>query len=173
MVFSSILQNDGPKPKKIWVKWGTKHTLNYFPLWPWTAPIRCTCSTTAQVVRSNFLWRKLSSHTPRCTSYFLCSTITNVLRVFEQTNVEAKDVNGHIPWPSPPSPPWTSHRCRPRHAASKIRVFNSSTSAPWMRTLPDRVPRHATPPRGTVWTRAEPDLRRHAIHGPSYVSCSG
>jgi hypothetical protein len=28
MVFSSILQNDGPKPKKIWVKWGTKHTYN-------------------------------------------------------------------------------------------------------------------------------------------------
>jgi hypothetical protein len=27
MVFSSILQNDGPKPKIFWVKWGTKHTL--------------------------------------------------------------------------------------------------------------------------------------------------
>jgi hypothetical protein len=26
MVFSSILQNDGPKPKILWVKWGTKHT---------------------------------------------------------------------------------------------------------------------------------------------------
>jgi hypothetical protein len=28
MVFSSILQNDGPKPKIFWVKWRTKHTLN-------------------------------------------------------------------------------------------------------------------------------------------------
>jgi hypothetical protein len=28
MVFSSILQNDEPKPKKFWVKWGTKHTLS-------------------------------------------------------------------------------------------------------------------------------------------------
>jgi hypothetical protein len=28
MVFSFILQNDGPKPKIFWVKWGTKHTLN-------------------------------------------------------------------------------------------------------------------------------------------------
>jgi hypothetical protein len=27
MVFSSILQNDGPKPKIFWVKWETKHTL--------------------------------------------------------------------------------------------------------------------------------------------------
>jgi hypothetical protein len=27
MVFSSILQNDKPKPKHFWVKWGTKHTL--------------------------------------------------------------------------------------------------------------------------------------------------
>jgi hypothetical protein len=24
MMFSSILQNDGPKPKNFWVKWGTK-----------------------------------------------------------------------------------------------------------------------------------------------------
>jgi hypothetical protein len=30
MVFSSILQNDGLKPKIFWVKWGTKHTLNTF-----------------------------------------------------------------------------------------------------------------------------------------------
>jgi hypothetical protein len=29
MVFSSILQNDGPKPKKFWMKWGTKHTLGW------------------------------------------------------------------------------------------------------------------------------------------------
>jgi hypothetical protein len=28
MVFSSILQNGGPKPKFFWGKWGTKHTLN-------------------------------------------------------------------------------------------------------------------------------------------------
>jgi hypothetical protein len=28
MVFSSILQNDGSKPKNFWVKWETKHTLN-------------------------------------------------------------------------------------------------------------------------------------------------
>jgi hypothetical protein len=28
MVFSSILQNDGPKSKIFWVKWETKHTLN-------------------------------------------------------------------------------------------------------------------------------------------------
>jgi hypothetical protein len=28
VVFSSILQNDGPKPKIFWVKWGTKHTLS-------------------------------------------------------------------------------------------------------------------------------------------------
>jgi hypothetical protein len=28
MVFSSILQNDGPKPKIFWVNWGTKHTPN-------------------------------------------------------------------------------------------------------------------------------------------------
>jgi hypothetical protein len=27
MIFSSILQNDGPKPKIFWVKWVTKHTL--------------------------------------------------------------------------------------------------------------------------------------------------
>jgi hypothetical protein len=26
IVFSSILQNDGLKPKFFWVKWGTKHT---------------------------------------------------------------------------------------------------------------------------------------------------
>ena len=26
MMFSSILQNDGPKPKIFWMKWGTKHT---------------------------------------------------------------------------------------------------------------------------------------------------
>jgi hypothetical protein len=26
MVFSFILQNDGPKPKKFWVKWETTHT---------------------------------------------------------------------------------------------------------------------------------------------------
>jgi hypothetical protein len=30
MVFSSILQNEGPKPKIFWVKWETKHTL-YIP----------------------------------------------------------------------------------------------------------------------------------------------
>jgi hypothetical protein len=29
MVFSFILQNDGPKPKNFWVKWGTKHTLSW------------------------------------------------------------------------------------------------------------------------------------------------
>jgi hypothetical protein len=28
MVFNSILQNDGPKPKFFWIKWGTKHTLS-------------------------------------------------------------------------------------------------------------------------------------------------
>jgi hypothetical protein len=28
MVFSSILQNDEPKPKIFWMKWGSKHTLN-------------------------------------------------------------------------------------------------------------------------------------------------
>jgi hypothetical protein len=27
MVFSSILQNDGQKPKKFWMKWGTKRNL--------------------------------------------------------------------------------------------------------------------------------------------------
>jgi hypothetical protein len=27
MVFNSILQNFGSKPKIFWVKWGTKHTL--------------------------------------------------------------------------------------------------------------------------------------------------
>jgi hypothetical protein len=31
MVFSSILQNDGPKPEIFWVKWRTKQTLS-FPL---------------------------------------------------------------------------------------------------------------------------------------------
>jgi hypothetical protein len=30
MVFSSIFQNDGPKSKNFWVKWGTKHTLILF-----------------------------------------------------------------------------------------------------------------------------------------------
>jgi hypothetical protein len=29
MVFSSILQNGGPKPKFFWVKWGTKHNLTF------------------------------------------------------------------------------------------------------------------------------------------------
>jgi hypothetical protein len=29
MMFSFILQNDGPKPKTFWVKWETKHTLSF------------------------------------------------------------------------------------------------------------------------------------------------
>jgi hypothetical protein len=38
MVFSFILQNDGPKPKKIWVKWGTKHTLYLVCGMEWVDP---------------------------------------------------------------------------------------------------------------------------------------
>jgi hypothetical protein len=30
MVFCSILQNDGSKPKFFWVKLGTKHTFNHY-----------------------------------------------------------------------------------------------------------------------------------------------
>jgi hypothetical protein len=30
MMFSFILQNDGPKPKFFLVKWGTKYTLKYY-----------------------------------------------------------------------------------------------------------------------------------------------
>jgi hypothetical protein len=32
MVFSFILQNDGPKSKIFWMKWRTKHTLNSLSL---------------------------------------------------------------------------------------------------------------------------------------------
>jgi hypothetical protein len=32
IVFSSILQNDEPKPKIFWMKWGTKHTLSNISL---------------------------------------------------------------------------------------------------------------------------------------------
>jgi hypothetical protein len=35
MVFSSILQNDGLKPKIFWVEWRTKHTLSIIEMHLW------------------------------------------------------------------------------------------------------------------------------------------
>jgi hypothetical protein len=55
MVFSSILQNNGLKPKIFWVKWGTKHTLN--EIWFSILETKCPSPASFDITSRNGLWK--------------------------------------------------------------------------------------------------------------------